>query len=129
LTRDRPRLTERAKEALKKYNGRYSNTVLNLAEKRVLESNRTEIDEPDILDAQKNFPSRVPATSRKWCIRISTTSVFMLLVAQVAAFYQLFQSINFQNLALVIQVWLILPNIAVLLFMVIFTWIFKEDWL
>jgi len=129
LTSDRPRLTEKAEEALKKYNGKYSNTVLNVAERRVLDSNRTEIDESDILNAQKSVPIRVPTTSRKWCIRIMTTLVFTLLAAQVAAFYQLFQSINSQNLAFVIQVWLIVPNVAVLLLMIIFTWIFKEEWL
>jgi len=129
LTRERPPLTEGAKETLKKYKGSYGTTILNIAERRVLDCGRTEINESDMLEAQRNVRVRIPRTSRKWGIRALITFAFALLVAQVAAFYQLFSSSNPQNLALVIQVWLISPNVVILFLMIVFTWIFKDDWL
>jgi len=129
MSDDRPRLTEGAKRLLEEYQQKVRKTVHNIAEKKVIDDDRIEISETDILQAQKSVSVTPSNASRKWGIRVLISLTFTFIVAQVAGFFQLLRSLSAQELPLILQAWLILPAIFVLALMLIFTWVFKEDWL
>jgi len=129
MSHKRPRLTQGAKELLESHQQTIRNRIHNIAEKRAIDEGRNEINETDILQAQRSITITTTSTSRKWGIRILISLTFIFLVAQIGAFYQLFQLIGPHELPNIIQYWLVLPPIFVLVIMFCFTWVFREDWL
>lgn len=120
---ERPELTPRARELLEEYKKDVTRRILNEAEKHVLGEKRKEIGEADISRAQKIIPVGKFSSLRKWIIRVLIFVTFALLVLQLEAFSEL------PVLPIATMVWVIFPTLAVLFLMIVFTFIFKEDWL
>lgn len=129
MSDDRPKLTPEAEKLFKEHQLKLKNVMWNVAEKRALDEGRNEVNETDILEAQRSIPITKSKMSRKWAVRILIFLTFTFLVVQIGAFYQLFQSNDITMLPLVTQAWLIVPAILVFCIMICFTWIFKEDWM
>jgi len=129
MSEQRPPLTDGAEELLRQYQSTIRNSVHNFAEKKVIDDGRSEINETDILQAQKSIAIATPSTIRKWGIRILIGMAFALLGAQIFAFPQLFQFIFPQELPFIMQIWLVVPPVLILVLMIIFSCIFRDDWL
>lgn len=128
MNSERPQLTEKAKESLDEHGLRVRNTIYNIAEKRALDQGRGEISEDDILQAKRRIPIFLSTSKRKWCIRVLFPLTFAFLFAQIAASYQLFTYVEATELPLIVQLGIVFPMFIILLFMVIFTLLFRDDW-
>lgn len=127
-----PQFTTAAQKLLVEHLQEFESTIHEIAKRRVLDEKRKEISEIDVLVALETISPYTKTSgnpSRKWSVRILVSLTFTLLVAQVAAFYQLLRYVSPQELPLITQTWLVFPAIFVLVLVVIFTWFFREDWL
>lgn len=121
-------LTQAAEKLLEEIRQSTGDRIYNIAEKKVLDETRREINETDIRQAQKSVSITDLGSNRKWAIRLLIMATFALLGIQVSAFYQLFQYMSMHGLSVVVQAWLVLPMIFFLVLVIAFTWIFKDDW-
>jgi len=122
MSNQRPSLTSGAKEALDKYIERLKFKVIHEAEKHTLKENRTEISESDISIGKKSI-FEVSPSKRKWAIRIILSLMIVVLGIQLKALSEL--SGLSQSLTLRLHI----PNIFGIVFVLILSYIFKEDWI
>lgn len=129
MSGERPPLNDTAKETLEQYQQKVRNTITNLAEKKVLDDGRSEVGEEDIIRAQKSVAIRSHNTARKWSIRILILASFAFLAIQIGAIFQLYQFVSPQTLPFAVQLCLAGPTFVILILFILFTLVFKEDWL
>jgi hypothetical protein len=128
VTDDRPPLNEKAEKALQEFYVKVKNRIHNSAEKMVLDAGGNEIGEVDVLKAVEKYPIDLPSDRRKWCIRILLAITFFLVGVQITAFYQLFNQIDAGSLTIHMQMWLILPIIFIFCLMIVFSYVFRSDY-
>lgn len=120
MTDQRPRISQRAREILEEYKRKVAYQILHEAEGRVLQRGRTEIGEDDVEKAAKAIVPR-PSSSRKWCIRILVGLILSLLLIQFQTFRQL------TNVPFELQIQLYFPSLILLMWIFIFSYIFREE--
>lgn len=122
--------TKGAKKRLREHTRRLIIKIANKAESCALGRGGNEIDENDMEQAvkavsQKSHSSTLTAKSkslRKWCMKIAIAMVFSLLLAQLAGFTQL------GNVSLELQIVLYSPAVVFLAWLIVFSYIFREEW-
>lgn len=120
MAEQRPPISQRAREILEEYKRRITFAILHEAEKQALQSGKMEIGEADVEKAAKVIVPK-SSSARKWCIRILTGLIASLLLLQLGTFTQL------TTISLELQVLLYLPSIIFLMWVIVFSYIFREE--
>ena len=124
---DRPPITSDAKELLDVYRDMISYRIAHEAEKKAFErveatGTKLKITESDILFA-KTVILRSHDNSRKWSVRIAIALMFALLLEQLSALPEL------QTVAIPTLIRIYFPTLVIFLWMICFSYFFREDWL
>ena len=117
----RPRLDQDASSRLEAFKEMVGFRLIHEAEKHVLKDNRREITESDIQKAEKIIP-RISTDKRKWTVKIAMGVIIVLLFMHFQAFSEL------RDVPQFLQVRLYLPTIAMLVWLILFSYFFQEDW-
>jgi len=121
--RQRPQITERAQRLLENIKDEFTYKIIHEAEKYTLKENRGEISEGDMQKAKKIFRAIPVSTSkRKWTVRVAITVFLVFLLLHFEAFAEL------PNISSSLQIRLYLPTIALLVWLLLFSYFFREDW-
>lgn len=119
---DSGRLTEGAKRALESVRMDFENRIVHKAEENMLSENRTEISEGDIQKAVKTV--RLATNSgRNWVMRTGTLLGFAVLLSHFVAFSEL------PNISPTLLFRLYFPTVVMLLWMCLFAFYYKDDFL
>ena len=120
-------MTVDAKNRLSEHEAQLKNEILNYAERNMLDQNRTEISEQDIENSIKNtiITSHL---SKKWVMRFFVGIAVSLLIQQIHAFSLLpdkFETWR-QVVNLFFSIRVVLPTLFALIFLILYSFCFKE---
>jgi len=116
-------MTVGARNLLDDYKLEIGFRILHEAERIILEEeSRREIGEGDILEAKKRV-FRASTSSRKWAMRFATTLLPALLALQLSTFREL------PNLGLIFQICMYFPTVASLVWLLCFSYFFRQEWI
>jgi histone H3/H4 len=114
------KLTEGAKRELESYMADLEIRIIHEAEEYMLRANRAEVSEGDIQKA-KRIVRLTPTSGRKWFMRICTILMFAIMLSHFVAFSEL------PSIQPPLLFRLYFPTIAMLIWMGLLTFFYKED--